>query len=40
MQQDKKAAHGQLKFILPVRMGDVALFGDIAPQLVQAALLG
>ncbi|MHB8972165.1 MAG: 3-dehydroquinate synthase [Pirellulaceae bacterium] len=39
MQQDKKAAHGQLKFVLPVRMGAVSLFGDIAPQLVRAALL-
>ncbi len=40
MQQDKKVAHGQLRFVLPVRMGQVELFGDIDPQLVRAAILG
>ncbi len=40
MQQDKKVAHGRLRFVLPVRMGHVELFGDIDPQLVRAAMLG
>jgi len=40
MQQDKKVAHGRLRFVLPVRMGHVELFGDIDPQLVRAAILG
>lgn len=40
MRQDKKVAHGQLRFVLPVRMGHVELFGDIDPQRVQTAMLG
>ena len=40
MQQDKKVAHGRLRFVLPVSMGHVELFGDIDPQLVRAALRG
>jgi hypothetical protein len=33
-------AHGRLRFVLPVRMGQVELVGDIDPQLVRAAILG
>jgi 3-dehydroquinate synthase len=40
MQQDKKVAHGRLRFVLPVQMGRVELFGDIDPQQVQAAFTG
>ena len=40
MQQDKKVAHGRLRFVLPVRMGHVELFGDIESQLVRAAMWG
>jgi 3-dehydroquinate synthase len=40
MRQDKKVAHGRLRFVLPVRMGQVELVGDIDPQLVRAAILG
>jgi 3-dehydroquinate synthase len=38
MQQDKKAARGQLRFVLPVELGRVEIFGGIDPQLVWAAL--
>ncbi len=38
MQHDKKAAHGKLRFILPDRIGNVALVGDIDTRLVQDAL--
>ncbi len=40
MQQDKKVAHGKLKFVLPVRMGHVELFGDIDPQRIRTAVTG
>jgi 3-dehydroquinate synthase len=40
MQQDKKVAHGRLRFVLPVTMGRVELFGDIDPHLVRAAIQG
>lgn len=40
MQQDKKVAHGKLKFVLPVRMGHVELFGDIDPQRIRSAIEG
>jgi 3-dehydroquinate synthase len=40
MQQDKKVAHGRLRFVLPVALGHVDLFGDIDPDLVRAALAG
>ena len=40
MQQDKKVAHGRLRFVLPVRMGHVELFGDVESQLVCAAMWG
>ncbi len=38
MRQDKKVAHGRLRFVLPVRMGHVDLFDDVDPQLIQQAL--
>lgn len=40
MQQDKKVAHGKLKFVLPVRMGHVELFGDVDPPRIVAAMQG
>ncbi len=40
MQQDKKAARGQVRFVLPVCLGRVELFGDIDDKLIQAALVG
>ncbi|MHB8864789.1 MAG: 3-dehydroquinate synthase [Pirellulaceae bacterium] len=40
MRQDKKVAHGRLRFVLPIEMGRVELFGDIDPQQVQAAITG
>lgn len=38
MQQDKKVAHGKLRFVLPAEMGRVELVGGIEPELIQAAL--
>ena len=40
MMHDKKVQHGQLRFVLPARMGQVELVGDVDPALVQAALTG
>jgi 3-dehydroquinate synthase len=40
MHQDKKVAHGRLRFVLPVCLGQVDLFGDVDPQLIQTALGG
>jgi 3-dehydroquinate synthase len=40
MQQDKKVAHGRVRFVLPVSMGRVELFGDIDSHLVRAAIQG
>lgn len=38
MQRDKKTAHGQLRFVLPTRLGHVELVGAVPPQHVRAAL--
>lgn len=38
MMHDKKVEHGQLRFILPDRMGHVELVGDVKPEDVRAAL--
>ena len=38
MMHDKKVEHGQLRFVLPARMGLVELVGDVAPEAVLAAL--
>ncbi|MCU0960203.1 MAG: 3-dehydroquinate synthase [Pirellulaceae bacterium] len=40
MQQDKKVARGQIRFVLPVCLGRVELFGGIDDKLVHAALVG
>jgi 3-dehydroquinate synthase len=40
MQKDKKVEHGKLRFVLPVRMGEMELVGDVDSDLVRAALLG
>jgi len=40
MQRDKKAEHGQLRFVLPSRLGCVEVVGGIDRQSVQAALQG
>ena len=37
MQRDKKVAHGQLRFVLPTRMGHVELVADVPPDLALAA---
>jgi 3-dehydroquinate synthetase len=29
MRHDKKAVHGRMRFILPRRLGEVALFDDV-----------
>ncbi len=39
MARDKKVAHGQLRFVLPTRMGQVELVSDVSPEDVQAILL-
>jgi 3-dehydroquinate synthase len=38
MRSDKKAEAGRLRFILPVRLGEVALFGDVPEDDVRAVL--
>lgn len=38
MRYDKKVAHGRLRFVLPLRLGQVALVEDVDPALVRAAL--
>jgi 3-dehydroquinate synthase len=38
MRRDKKAAAGQLRFILPTRLGEVRLFGDIPEEQVREIL--
>jgi 3-dehydroquinate synthase len=38
MRRDKKAAAGRLRFILPKRLGEVALFDDVPEALVREAL--
>ena len=38
MARDKKVAHGQLRFVLPTRMGHVELVSDVPPEDVQAVL--
>jgi 3-dehydroquinate synthase len=38
MARDKKVEHGQLRFVLPTRLGNVELAGDIDPADVRAAL--
>ena len=40
MKRDKKAAAGRLRFILPTRMGNVQLFGDVPEALVRDVLEG
>jgi 3-dehydroquinate synthase len=40
MAHDKKVQHGRLRFILPSRMGQVELVGDVDPADVRAALNG
>lgn len=40
MQRDKKVEHGRLRFVLPSRLGEVELVGDIEPDDVHAALYG
>jgi len=40
MLHDKKVAHGQLRFVLPTRLGHVALVGDVPEADVLAALQG
>lgn len=40
MRSDKKAAGGQLRFVLPVRLGEVRLFDGVADAEVIAALAG
>ena len=34
MQHDKKVEHGQLRFVLPTRMGHVELVGGVSPEVV------
>ena len=38
MQRDKKAEHGQLRFVLPTRIGNVELVPDVPPELARKAL--
>jgi 3-dehydroquinate synthase len=40
MAHDKKTEHGQLRFVLPMRLGHVELVADVAPDDVRAALAG
>ncbi len=39
MMHDKKVQHGQLRFVLPSRMGHVELVGDVSPDDARAALV-
>ena len=38
MMHDKKVQHGQLHFVLPSRMGQVELVGNVDPADIRAAL--
>jgi 3-dehydroquinate synthase len=38
MMHDKKVEHGNLRFVLPSRMGHVELVGGVNPDDVRAAL--
>ncbi|MDX1946703.1 MAG: 3-dehydroquinate synthase [Pirellulaceae bacterium] len=38
MQRDKKTEHGQLRFVLPTRMGHVELVGGVEPDLARQAM--
>ena len=40
MARDKKVEHGQLRFVLPSRLGHVELVGNVAEDDVRAALMG
>ncbi|MCA9268745.1 MAG: 3-dehydroquinate synthase [Planctomycetales bacterium] len=40
MQRDKKVEHGRLRFVLPSRLGDVELVGEVDEAAVRAALVG
>jgi 3-dehydroquinate synthetase len=40
MRSDKKALAGKLRFILPRRLGEVALFDDVSDDDVRAVLAG
>lgn len=40
MQHDKKTEHGRLRFVLPVRLGEVRVFDDVTREEVVAALDG
>ena len=40
MMHDKKVEHGRLRFILPDRLGNVELVGDVDPDLVRDAWIG
>jgi len=40
MRRDKKAVAGQMRFILPTRLGEVRLFDDVPESLVRAVLEG
>jgi len=37
MRHDKKVEHGQLRFVLPTRLGHVELVGGVAPQAAREA---
>jgi len=39
MMHDKKVEHGRLRFVLPSRLGEVDLVGEVCPDDVRAALL-
>lgn len=39
MRHDKKAAHGQLRFVLPTKLGHVELVGGVEEELVRRALM-
>ena len=38
MRRDKKAVSGQMRFILPTRLGEVRLFDDVPESLVRSVL--
>jgi 3-dehydroquinate synthase len=38
MARDKKSVHGQLRFILPNKIGHVEMIADIHPDLVKSAI--
>jgi 3-dehydroquinate synthase len=40
MQHDKKTEHGQLRFVLPSRLGHVELVGQVSPDDARAAIEG